>query len=155
MIELESDFSKFLNDNFEFAESMFEGAVNIYSSRNLKLRIVRDRNTKLYMDTSIHENPQTPSDWIIMGDLRSYMLNNDDYLEGADFHEVSTFFQENYQNILWLLNTKYDDVRKSLAERGQHRAEVLFGYIPKPETKDVHKPTEAVKEQKRKRWWKL
>jgi hypothetical protein len=127
MIELEPNFKHCLNQNFDFSESLFEDAVNIYSSPILKLRIVRDRNAKLYMDISPLDNPQQPSDWIMMGDLRSYMLNNDDYLRGSDFNEVSPFFQENYKQILLLLETNYETVKKTLKERGRHRADILFG----------------------------
>jgi hypothetical protein len=70
MIELEPTFRQFLDQNFSFVESKFEGAVDIYSSKILKLRIKRDWNKKLYMDISPLENPQEPSDWIIMADLR-------------------------------------------------------------------------------------
>ena len=79
------------------------------------------------MDISPLDNPQQPSDWIMMGDLRSYMLNNDDYLKGSDFNEVSTFFQENYKQILSLLETNYETVKKALKERRRHRADILFG----------------------------
>lgn len=127
MIELESNFKQFLDQNFDFIKSEFDGVVHIYSSPVLRLRIVSDRNTKLYMDISPLDDPQEASDWIMMGDLRSYMLDNDDYLKGSDFFQVSTFFKENYTQILSLLEKNYDDVKKALKKRGQHRADVLFG----------------------------
>ena len=155
MIELESIFKQFLDQNFDFIESKFEGAVDIYSSSTLKLRIVRDRNTKLYMDISPLDNPQEPSDWIIMGDLRSYMLNNDDYLKGSDFLNVSTFFRENYKQILLLLDTNYENVKKALKERGLHRADLLFGPIKQQDSETKDRPADENKQQNKKPWWKI
>jgi hypothetical protein len=154
MIELESDFQKFLNANFAFAENMFDGAVDIYSSADMKLRIVRDRNAKLYMSVSTLENPQNSSDWIILSDLRSYMLDNDDYLKEIEFYEISTFFRENYEKVILLLISKYDIVQKALRERGHYRAQVMFGPIPKQESRDLPKSAKDDQQVKKKPWWK-
>ncbi|HRH49106.1 MAG TPA: hypothetical protein PLP23_10155 [Panacibacter sp.] len=155
MIELEPSFRQFLEDNFELIESKFDGAVNIYSSKKLKLRIVRDQNTKLFMDISTLDNPQTSSDWVIMDDLRSYMLNNDDYLEYTDFYKVSSFFQENFDNILSLLNMNYDNVKKALKERGEYRAELRYGPIQKQDFQSTHKSFKENQQQNKKPWWKF
>ena len=155
MIELEPNFRQFLDQNFDFVESKFDGAVDIYFSPILKLRIVRDRNTELYMDISPLDNPQQPSDWIIMGDLRSYMLDNDDYLKGSDFLEVSTFFKENNKQILSLLDTNYENVKKALKERGRHRADLLFGPIKGQDSENKGKPADESKQQSKKPWWKF
>jgi len=127
MIELEPDFRQFLDQNFDFVESKFDGAVDIYFSPILKLRIIRDRDAELYMDISPLDNPEMPSDWTMMVDLRSYMLDNEDYLTGSDFPEVSTFFKKNYKQILTLLQTDYENVMNALKKRGQYRADLLFG----------------------------
>jgi hypothetical protein len=129
MLEVNHHFKEFLAKHFSFVESKFENRVDIYSSQNLKLRIVRDHNSKLYMDITILENPQNPNDWIILSDLKSYMLNNDDYLKVNDFDETANFLISNHNKITELLNTDYENVKRALTERGKIRAEKMFGTI--------------------------
>jgi hypothetical protein len=127
MIQTDPDFQELLNKDFKLVEIFFEGAVNIYSSKDLRLRIVKDHDSNLYVDLSTQENPTTPEDWIMLADLRSYMLKNDDYLTGSDFEEVSVFFVQNYLQIVHLLKTNYSETKNALKERGNKRADLLFG----------------------------
>ncbi len=132
MIELEPRFKQFIETNLKFIEGQLNDTVNVYSAEHLKVRICREKDGLLDIDISTLISPQTQDDWIMISGLRSYMLNNDDYLKVPVFNETCSFFQENYQNILALLNTRLNQVKKALKKRGEQRAEVMFGPLPKP-----------------------
>ena len=127
MLHTGLEFQEFLNKNFQFIESLFEDKVDIYSSQYLRLRIVEEHNKELYIDISTKENPEVVEDWIMLGDLVSYILNNDDYINGSEFNDISFFFMQNYTKIVELLNTQYSPTLEALKKRGNKRAEILFG----------------------------
>jgi|GEM_PF-3578491 len=103
------------------------------------------------MDISTLQDPQTPSDWIGIGDLRSYMMDKD-YLEGSEFGEISTFFQNNFRDILFLLNSNYNTVREALKKRGNHRAKLKWGTISQNKDDNV---VEKQNNQQKKPKWKI
>ena len=156
MLELPTTLQEFLDLHFQFIESYTEGRVHVYTSPDLRLRIVHDRNGKFFMDVSVKEHPtKDPADWIIFGDLRSYMLNDDDYLTGnATFDEISTFFIDRYNTILDLLKNSYSVTKNALEERGYKRAEVLFGY-KRPESKTEAEKKNSDDQKQKKPWWRL
>ena len=155
MTQLPTNFEDFLNKHFQLIESYANDRVHVYSSAEIRVRVVHDRNDRLFMYVSNKENPTRDiEDWIIFSDLRSYMLNNDDYLEYNEFDKVSLFFLENYKDIISLLNTRLDDVKNALSERGMHRANVRFGLIAQNNSSNADKSSEE-EQQKKKPWWKL
>lgn len=153
MLDLPHNLQEFIDQHFHFVESYAEGRVYIYTSPELRLRIVHDRNGRFFMDVSMKENPtKDPEDWIIFGDLRSYLLKNDDYLTGNEsFDEISTFFIDQYNTIVDLLRNSYSATRSDLKERSYKRAEIRYGYKrPENETKE-----NSNEQKKRKPWWKF
>jgi hypothetical protein len=83
------------------------------------------------------------------------MLENDDYLSGSDFLKVSTFFIENYKQVISMLDTNYNKTKKALDERGRHRADLKFGPIKQQDSDTKNKPANETKEQNKKPWWKI
>ena len=128
-LQIEPEFKKFLNDNFKLIEQNGEDTIRIYSSPNYKLRIVQDNNRSRFIDVSTNDKPD---DWFYLDVLRSYILNNDDYItsESDSFKTLFKFLSENEEKVQFALNKdNYTQTEAGYERMLRKRSDERFGRV--------------------------
>jgi len=126
MITLSPTFQDFLKQRgFTLEETKLNERILIYASYNFKLRIGEDFNGYISIDIKRTEDEFK---WIELDLLRSYILKNEDYLEGISFETAVSFFIGYFENISKVLsNDLYNSTITALDLMGNNRARVIFG----------------------------
>ena len=122
MIHLPNNFQIFLTENgFHHTQNDPEEEIDIYSSIDLTLRIVEDYNSFKSIDLL---GRFTPNKWFSLNVVRSYILNNEDYLKALDFNIGYDFLIKYYKEVLERFDKKnylttFEALNKLYERRGE------------------------------------